>query len=157
MESDSRKFLKELQRSAPPPPAPPPKEKSEGKPAEKPPAPKIEWPKQLTLVGSLNGLTYLWQPVADGQSGYFDLHANGYMRPPIAQQQRDATIGFRAGRQYDRQGKVVSSGGRHYFLSTMLEDRRFFAGTGARIRLGFFFFIAAFNASFISALSLLRL
>ena len=135
LDSDSRKFVKELPPSALRPPAPPPKEKSEGKPAKKPPppkeksqgkpaekspAPKVEWPPQLGNVGSLNGLTYLWQPVAAGQSGYFDLHANGYMRPPIAEQQDDATIGFRASRQYDRQGKVVSSGGRHFFLSTML-------------------------------------
>ena len=46
LDSDSRKFLEELPRSAPPP-APPPKEKSEGKPAEKPPAPRSSGPSSL--------------------------------------------------------------------------------------------------------------
>ncbi len=117
--NDTRKFLDELPKPAPPP-APPPKEKPDGKPAEKPPAAKVEWPPQLGGAGSLTGLTYLWQPVVAGQSGYFDFRSNGYMRPPLAEKRPDATIAFRASRQFDREGKVVTAGGRHYFLSTML-------------------------------------
>lgn len=82
-------------------------------------SPQIQWPKQLTLTGSLTGLTYLWQPVLSGNSGYFDLRANRYMRTATVSPS-EATIGFRASRQYGPRGEVVATGGRQYFLSTML-------------------------------------
>ncbi len=46
-------------------------------------APKPEWPKILTPVGSLNGLTYLWQAAAGRSLAYFNLQGNRYMRLPI--------------------------------------------------------------------------
>ena len=50
---------------------------------------KFKWPEWLTAVGSLNGLTYLWQPVILGHPAYFSMHSNGYMRLPQAPEQRD--------------------------------------------------------------------
>ncbi|MCE5266716.1 MAG: hypothetical protein LLG00_02385 [Planctomycetaceae bacterium] len=91
-----------------------------GQTPEKSPPGKFEWPKVLTLVGSLTGLTYLWQPVGAGHSGYLDLRSNTYMRTAVGPGTPDSTIAFRASREYDPHGKVVFTGGRRYLLSTML-------------------------------------
>ncbi|MBU4271018.1 MAG: hypothetical protein KKE86_00720 [Planctomycetes bacterium] len=119
LKSDVRKFAEEMKRAAPPPDKEE-SEKTEDKQDEKKPPPKPEWPKQLTPVGSLNGLTYLWQPVLAGSPAYFEPHSNRYMPQSAAGQNDSPTIGFRANRLFNRQGEVVRSGGQRYFLSTML-------------------------------------
>ncbi len=119
LKSDVRKFAEEMKQAAPSPDKEE-SEKSEDKQDEKKPPPKPKWPKQFTPVGSLNGLTYLWQPVLAGSSTYFEPHSNRYMRRPAAGQNDSPTIGFRSNRLFNRQGEVVRSGGQRYFLSTML-------------------------------------
>lgn len=119
LKSDVSKFAEEMERAAPPPDKEEP-EKSEDKQDEKKPPPKPKWPKQLTPVGSLNGLTYLWQPVLAGVPAYFYPQSNRYMRRPATAQSDSPTIGFRSNRLFNRQGEVVRSGGQRYFLSTML-------------------------------------
>ena len=116
LKSDVRKFAEEMKRAA----LPPDKKESEDKQDEKKPDAKHKWPKQLTPVGSLNGLTYLWQPVLANVSAYFDPRINSYMRRPSAGQNDSPTIGFRSNRLFNRQGEVVRSGGQRFFLSTML-------------------------------------
>ena len=86
----------------------------------KPPPAKSNWPQFLTPVGSLTGLTYLWQPVLAKHPSYFDLQCNYYMRQPTVAQWNAPTVGFHGNRQYDAKGGIVPSGGRSYLLSTML-------------------------------------
>ena len=111
LESDIRKFTEAMQRE--------PQSKAGDKPDEAKP-PKREWPKQLTPLGSITGLTYLWQPVTASHPAYFDLRTNHYMLPPGPEPRVPPSTGFRGNRQYDPKGGVVASGGRRYFLSTML-------------------------------------
>jgi hypothetical protein len=113
LDSDVRKFSLELQRLQPAPAG-----GAEGKPNPEKAAPKPEWPFWLTPVGSLNGLTYLWQMVALGHPGYFEMRSNHYARPPAPG--AEMSVGFRGDREYGPQGEVVASRGRRYFLSTML-------------------------------------
>jgi hypothetical protein len=81
---------------------------------------KPTWPAPLTKVGSLNGLTYLWQPVLAANFAYFQLQSNLYMRRPIPEQQNEPTIAFRGSRRFGPKGELVEAGGLRYLLSTML-------------------------------------
>ena len=114
LESDIRKFTEAMQRQEPP------SGKTDDKSDQAPPAAKREWPKQLTPLGSITGLTYLWQPVIAGHAAYFDLRTNHYMAPPGSEPRVPPSAGFRGNRQYNPKGEVVASGGRRYFLSMML-------------------------------------
>ncbi len=113
LETDIRKFTEAMQRPEPP------GAKAEEKPDQAKPT-KREWPKQFTPVGSLTGLTYLWQAVAAGHPAYFDFQANYYMRLPAPGGRAAPSAGFRGNRQYNAKGEVVASDGRRYFLSAML-------------------------------------
>jgi hypothetical protein len=74
----------------------------------------------LTPVGSLTGMTYLWQTVASGRPNYFDMKSNHYMQPPSLLEADAPSRGFRGNRLYDPRGEVVAKNGYRYFLSTML-------------------------------------
>jgi len=75
----------------------------------------------LTPVGSLNGLTYLYQGVLGGNpAAYMNLHSNQYMRRAIAEQADSPTIAFSSSDHFGPHGERVSSGGRGYLLSMML-------------------------------------
>lgn len=97
--------------------------------------PRIQpkWPQQFTPVGSINGMTYLWQPVLSRNIAYFHALINEYMRLTPADQDNmkkrmqlptrvtdSATLGFRSTHQFGPLGELVPSGGVRYFLSTML-------------------------------------
>ena len=88
--------------------------KSEGK-ADDP-----KWPKVLTRVGSLTGLTYLWQWVAAKDAGYASLSINRYFRIANSAEQKHATMGFRGEFRFDETGNRIDSEGPSYFLSTAL-------------------------------------
>ena len=77
-------------------------------------------PKQLTPVGSLNGLTYLWQGVLKAEVAYLDLRSNRYVRLPEAEQKDMPSLGFRSAWQFGPHGELVESQGRSYLLSTVL-------------------------------------
>lgn len=72
------------------------------------------WPKYFTARGSINGLTYLWEPFMAGYAGYFDMHSNWYSQP------REATRAFTTAKSYGKRGEEVDAGGRRYLLSAML-------------------------------------
>lgn len=110
--TDTKRFLEDMRRSQP--------ASAESKSGEKQPPRPIEWPVTLGPVGSINGLTYLWQPVIAGNPAYFDPRINRYMRLPSIGQTDVPSEAFRGNRQYDPRGDVVASGGVRYFLSTML-------------------------------------
>jgi hypothetical protein len=118
-------------------------EKSNGqKPDDQKPEGKPAWPMHLTKFGSLNGLTYLWQPVAaldpankprQGNGGlagtnprrvivpaYMDLQSNRYLRRQIAAQKDAPTLGFRSSHRFGPEGELLPSFGRSYVLSMML-------------------------------------
>jgi len=84
--------------------------------------PKPAWPKQLTSWASLNGLTYLWEPVMAGVPVYMDMLSNSYYRRPQPGGRDVATMAFRSSYRFDRQGRLVEGNqpGRRYLLSTML-------------------------------------
>lgn len=80
-----------------------------------------QWPKHLTKVGSLNGLTYLYQPVVLGNSaGYMSLNTNWYMRRTNSEQEQPPTLAFSSGHRFGSQGELVDSAGRSYLLSMVL-------------------------------------
>jgi hypothetical protein len=81
---------------------------------------KPPWPEKLTKMGSINGLTYLWQPVVTGNPAYFQLSSNQYTRRPIAQQKDAPTLGFKSSLHFGPKGELLDSGGRSYMLSMML-------------------------------------
>jgi hypothetical protein len=76
--------------------------------------------KQTTPVGSLNGLTYLWQSVLKGNPDYLDFQSNRYTRLSTAQQKDMPTLGFRSAWQFGPQGELVESEGKSYLLSVVL-------------------------------------
>jgi hypothetical protein len=80
--------------------------------------PDYKWPKQKTKVGSLNGMTFLGQGTLHGLPWYFDPHSNFYARGRTTQE--EPTLAFKAAQQYGPRGERVKTGGRQYFLSTML-------------------------------------
>ncbi|MGA2798085.1 MAG: hypothetical protein ABSE63_10925 [Thermoguttaceae bacterium] len=77
-------------------------------------------PKQITPVGSLNGLTYLWQSVLKGEVNYLDLQSNRYVRLPSPQQKNMPTLGFRSAWQFGAHGELLESQGKTYLLSMAL-------------------------------------
>jgi hypothetical protein len=76
--------------------------------------------KVITPVGSLNGLTYLWQSVLKGDADYLDLQSNRYARLPDALQKNMPTLGFRSAWQFGPHGELVASEGKSYLLSVVL-------------------------------------
>jgi len=114
LDKDIDKYLAGAEKTAPPE-----GKKPEG---EKPP-PKPVWPQYATKVGSLSGLTYLWQPVLLGSPLlYTDLRGNWYMRRDVSDQKDAPTLGFQSRMGFGPQGQVLAAGapGRHYALSVML-------------------------------------
>ncbi len=77
-------------------------------------------PKQITPVGSLSGLTYLWQSVLKGEMDYLDLRSNRYTRLPEDQRKNMPTLGFRSAWQFGPHGELVESQGKTYLLSMVL-------------------------------------
>ena len=84
------------------------------------PKAKPTWPKQLTSMAALNGLTYLYQAVLSGNPGYVELRSNFYMRRPLALQRDEPTLAFDAFHQFGPHGELLDSGGRRYMLSMVL-------------------------------------
>ncbi len=121
LDADFRKLTEEMQREAAKQEASHrnPDGKPDGKPGGKP-IPKPELPQFLTPVGSLTGLTYLWQSVVAGRPEYLVLQGNMYMRRPIAEQRNVPTTGFHANRRFDQHGRFTTGPGQRYLLSTML-------------------------------------
>jgi uncharacterized protein (TIGR03790 family) len=115
LDADVRKFSGVLQAAAPPPSSKPGAKPNAQKPWVKP-----EWPKHLTPVGSLTGMTYLWQMAAVGHMAYFEMRSNHYARVMVPKQGVTPSAGFRGDRQYDAKGDVTAAEGRRYFLSMML-------------------------------------
>jgi len=121
LNSDVRKFSEMLQKATPPQE----KGKSENKPDpkkpdQKPPANKPAWPQQLTPVGSINSLTYLWQAVIAERPDYLSLRINNYMRLPVTEPEQMPSEGFRGNRLYRAEGEGIAAVGHRYFLSAML-------------------------------------
>jgi hypothetical protein len=117
VDADISKLMGALAQSSP---SATPLSSGKSAPAEQPAPPKPEWPKYLTGMGSLTGLTYLWQQVGGKLPTYFSLQSNRYMRLPIPEQDDGASVGFRGNRLYGPKGELVAAGGQRYFLSTML-------------------------------------
>ncbi|MGD0896472.1 MAG: hypothetical protein ABR915_01470 [Thermoguttaceae bacterium] len=114
LDKDVERFMKSLEKPAA---GKDDQSAEKGKPEEK--EKKAAWPYFLKPVGSLNGLTYLWQPVLAGHPIYFERRSNWYVRsatvPPS-----DGTQAFSSTVVYGPRGEPVASGGRTYMLSMML-------------------------------------
>jgi len=79
-----------------------------------------QWPKLLSQVGSITGLTYLLQPVIARSPAYFQLNGNWYFRRPTPAQEDAPTLGFKSSYSFGPGGELVDSPGRRYLLSMML-------------------------------------
>ncbi|MGA2061398.1 MAG: hypothetical protein ABSG67_13020 [Thermoguttaceae bacterium] len=77
-------------------------------------------PMQITPIGSLNGLTYLWQSVLKGEVDYLDPQSNRYTRLPSSQQKSMPTLGFRSAWQFGPHGELLESQGKSYLLCLAL-------------------------------------
>jgi hypothetical protein len=73
----------------------------------------------FTPVASLNGLTYLWQPVLR-KDFYFQPQCNWYARTGAAEQKAAPTLGFSSATGYGPHGEADGARGRPYLLSMML-------------------------------------
>lgn len=118
LDSDIRKFTEKMRAAS---------EASPGKPhdataqdaANADKSKKSPWPYYYTPVGSLTGLTYLWQPVLMNTPAYFELNGNYFMRQANLSSAA-ATQGFRSSLQFNSKGEIASFGGRAYMLAAML-------------------------------------
>jgi uncharacterized protein (TIGR03790 family) len=109
LDSDRKKFDDDAQKARQA------KADKEGNPADAgPPA----WVKVLTPVGSLTGLTYLWEPVVAGHSSYLGLRNNLYV--PTSAEQKDLSTAFSSSRHFGVKADAPGSRGIHYLLSVML-------------------------------------
>jgi uncharacterized protein (TIGR03790 family) len=75
--------------------------------------------KVSTPVASINGLTYLWEPVVSGNL-YVLLRCNWYARTGAPEQAKEPTLGFSSATAYGPHGEAGARPGRHYLLSMML-------------------------------------
>jgi hypothetical protein len=107
LQKDVDRYLEEMRRAKP---------QGDGDgPAELP-----AWPKHLPPQGSLNGLTYFWQPVAARSAAAMDLRGNAYMRLSPPGEPFPTSLGFRSQYQFDQAGQLIGAPGRRYLLSTVL-------------------------------------
>lgn len=81
---------------------------------------KASWPKQFTPVGSINGMTYLWQPVQAENRAYFHPQINQYLRRSVPGQDVAPSMGFKSSHHFGPRGELLDSGGQSYLLSMML-------------------------------------
>ena len=72
-----------------------------------------------TPVASINGLTYLWEPVMTNNF-YLHPHSNWYARTGALEQLKEPTLGFSSATGYGPHGEAGAVSGRHYMLSMML-------------------------------------
>jgi hypothetical protein len=77
-------------------------------------------PKGQKPTGSINGLTYLWQPVMGRHPGYLELTSNRYAPRGTAGRKEAESLGFRSTLRFGPGGNLTESGGRGYMLSMML-------------------------------------
>ncbi len=90
-------------------------QEKEGKPADKSPI----WT-TFTPVASINGLTYLWEPVMT-RTFYLHPQSNWYTRTGAPEQAKEPTLGFSSATAYGPHGEAGGTEqGRHYLLSMML-------------------------------------
>jgi hypothetical protein len=94
-------------------------EKQEEGKSEKSAANAADWTKYLTPVASINGLTYLWEPVIN-RVFYLNLQSNWYARTGAPEQAKEPTLGFSSATAYGPHGEAGTVPGRHYLLSMML-------------------------------------
>ncbi len=106
LNKDTTKFLAAMRRAEQPDP-------------DKPPS-QLSWPDYMTRIGSINGLTYLWQPVTAGHPSYFHVKNNLYTRFEVDAQAGAPSLGFRSSLHFGRKGKLVESKGAGYMLSVVL-------------------------------------
>ncbi|MGA2254846.1 MAG: TIGR03790 family protein, partial [Thermoguttaceae bacterium] len=95
-------------------------EKKTAKQEEKTIAKPTTWTTYTTPVASINGLTYLWEPVMTNNF-YVDLQCNWYARTGAPEQAKEPTLAFSSIAAYGPHGEEVAANrGRHYLLSMML-------------------------------------
>jgi len=95
------------------------KPQEQGRKKEKPAAKPSDPTKYFTPVASINGLTYLWEPVLAG-AFYVHPQSNWYARTGAPEQAKETTLGFSSVTAYGAHGEAGTSPGCHYLLSMML-------------------------------------
>jgi hypothetical protein len=105
IDEDIKKFTAELEK----------REQGKGEKS----ATKSPYWKTFTPVASLNGLTYLWEPVRK-RDFYLHPQANWYARTGAPEQAKVPTLAFSSIMAFGPHGEVGIGAGRHYLLSMML-------------------------------------
>jgi hypothetical protein len=83
-------------------------------------AKEMIWSKYLTAMGSINGLTYLWEPVLAANAGYFDPRSNWYAQTASDDPEGIPSQAFSSLKSFDSHGRPTTAEGRRYLLSMML-------------------------------------
>ncbi len=94
-------------------------EKSEQGEAAKSAARSLAWTNYSTPVASINGLTYLWEPVITNNF-YVHPQCNWYARTGAPEQAKEPTLGFSSAMAFGPHGEVGAGPGRHHFLLSMM-------------------------------------
>ena len=97
-----------------------PKKSEPAEEGQSKPRASVAWPIYLTPMGSINGLTYLWEPVLGAHPGYFERHSNWYTRLAIPEQKDSPTLAFSGMTAFGSHGEELATEGRHYLMSMML-------------------------------------
>ncbi|MDZ4784186.1 MAG: hypothetical protein SGJ19_28395 [Planctomycetia bacterium] len=77
-------------------------------------------PEQLSRIGALTGMTYLWNQTLVGNPRYVVPDANAYARERPSSTNVARTSGFRQWYGWGTDGELQEAGGSHYLLSAML-------------------------------------
>jgi hypothetical protein len=77
------------------------------------------WLTYITPVASLNGLTYLWEPVLTSNF-YVHPQCNWYARTGSPEQAKQPTLTFSSATAFGPHGELENGSGRHYLLSMLL-------------------------------------
>ena len=91
-------------------------EKDGKKAAASPPS----WMQLFTPVGSITGLTFLWEPVLLARPGYLGLHSNFYMWHAHSSKDHAPILAFNSSENFTAGGEMLERNGVQYVLSVML-------------------------------------
>ncbi len=119
IEDDITKLKDFLNKMEPATDAKTPEETAKDNAAQKIRAELLGTLKFATPVGSINGMTYLWQMVLPGQF-YLSPRSNWYSRTGAVEQKDQPTLAFSSAQAFGPRGELSAGPGRHYVLSMVL-------------------------------------
>ena len=111
LDADLKEFKTQLQKASDD------KAEKDGKKAD---AALPPWMKLLTPVGSITGLTFLWEPVLLVRPGYLAFQSNFYMRHALSSKEAAPMLAFSNSENFTAGGEMLERNGVQFLLSVML-------------------------------------